>query len=104
MRQMLMSPLQLLGEWALRRHERWMVPRRARIMEVLADGCWWYGADIRKASGGVLGHELYTVLREMEREGLVTSREEPWVPPSLKAVMGGLRRRLYRASPQKASQ
>lgn len=71
---------------------------RKTLLRLLADGP-DYGLGLKDrlaAEGTVIGYDIYPILRQMERDGLLVSIERPVDP----AVRGG-RPRIYYKLPEK---
>jgi DNA-binding HxlR family transcriptional regulator len=52
------------------------------VMHVLEDGCKWYG-EIARRIEGVSQKMLTQTLRQLERDGLVSRRGHPTIPPAV---------------------
>jgi DNA-binding PadR family transcriptional regulator len=64
---------------------------QVKLLDVLADGKWWYGLDLRNAAGISAWSPVYVHTHRLEEAGLIESRAEPYVEPHI-----GVPRRLYR--------
>lgn len=61
------------------------------VLDLLADGGWWYGLDIVDRSDGLLKRgTVYITLARMEEKGLIEGRKEKQLMP------GMIPRRMYR--------
>jgi DNA-binding PadR family transcriptional regulator len=54
-----------------------MNKQKRKILDLLSDGTWWFGAELVRKSDGVLGRgTVYVWLSELEEQGLVKRRVE----------------------------